>query len=133
MTIKLHRNEFVVAVVLFVVCLSAGIYGYFIKPPKLPDNPTNIVLSNNGGTVLFTHKQHFDEDGGAFECETCHHNYDPEEQPPSEMNCRVCHYNEPDVVETVCNDDATHPRCIGKQCNECHDGEECTFCHRTAP
>ena len=132
-TSRLHGKGFVVTAVLFLICLGAALYGYLIKPPALPENPVNIMLPNSGGPVLFTHKQHYDENEEAIDCELCHHNFDPEEQPPSEMNCRVCHYNDAEVAEEICIDDETHPRCIGMQCNECHDGEECSFCHRESP
>lgn len=129
----LNKKEFIVAALVFLICCGASLYGYVFRPPSLPENPLRVVMPNTGGTVLFPHKHHFDDDGGAFECEDCHHDYDPDEVPPRELHCMACHYNNQDVVETVCVDDPAHPRCIGKKCNECHEGEECSFCHRRNP
>jgi hypothetical protein len=46
------------------------------------------------------------------------------------MNCRRCHYNK--KYETVCENEETHAKCIGKKCVDCHtDGaEDCEICHK---
>jgi hypothetical protein len=118
------------------VLLAVSIYGYKIAPPHKPDKPPAVFFPANGVPVVFPHLHHSDDSGGAFECTECHHKYDPAAKDSTEMDgkngmdCRACHYNNADVVETVCADDPIHPRCIGKKCLSCHEGEECTFCHR---
>lgn len=112
------------------LCCSFFLYGYFINPPSLPKNPPEIVLHTTAGPIVFSHRHHFSDDGAAIGCSDCHHNSSGAEDESSEMNCRKCHYDDKDLAEAACSDDATHPRCVGKQCATCHDGEECSFCHR---
>jgi len=115
---------------LLLCCFSILVYGYFVKPPLKAAHPSEILLPSKAGPVLFTHTLHSRDDGAAIACTDCHHNGSGAENDSSEMKCRNCHYNDKDIVETVCADDTNHPRCIGKKCSTCHDGETCNFCHR---
>ncbi len=126
----LHRIAFVVSALLLLIALIAAFTGYALRPPQLPKNPPRVLLPTAGGPVLLPHRLHSDESGAALDCADCHHNEDADMATMSGMNCRACHYENPDIVETVCADNETHPRCIGTQCLVCHEGEDCTFCHR---
>ncbi len=118
------------ALLILAVCLIATIYGYFIKPPIKTGKPPHVLFRTNGGPVLFPHLRHSHKEGGAFECIECHHKLDEEPDSADMMRCRNCHYENADVVEAACADGGAHPRCIGRRCNTCHEGEECNFCHR---
>lgn len=118
---------------LLAVCLMIALYGYFLKPPPEKHKPPHVLFTTNGGPVLFPHLRHSHEDGGAFDCIECHHSLEEDTDSADVMRCRGCHYDDPDIVETVCADDAAHPRCIGRRCNACHEGEACIFCHRKQP
>lgn len=125
-----HFVSLRVTVIGALFCAACSIYGFLMQYPA-PDNPRNILLPSEAGAVVFYHFHHFEDEGGAFECADCHHNYDPEEaSAEEEQRCRTCHYDDPEIVAMVCSEDPTHPRCVGRKCNECHDGESCTFCHR---
>ena len=117
------------AIALLSVCCMVAFFGYCIHPPQVAHEPSHVLFPSNGGPVLFPHGHHRQESGA--ECADCHHNYDSTEQ--TVRRCRICHYNDPDIVETVCADGNNHPRCVGRKCNTCHEGEECTFCHRKQP
>jgi len=120
--------SFVILLILFAIAL----YGYVLRPPSKPANPPDVLFTSSNGPVLFPHAHHIDENGAAIECTDCHHKSSGDEKDTVEMKCRACHYSDPDIAEVVCPDDPVHPRCIGKQCMSCHDGEECVFCHRKA-
>ncbi|MBN1307015.1 MAG: cytochrome c3 family protein [Chitinispirillaceae bacterium] len=122
-----------VAMAVLSVCCAVALYGYWVHPPRAAHEPPHILFSSNGGPVLFPHGHHRQDSGAAIECAECHHTSDSGTNTAAEMQCRECHYDDPEVVEAVCADDNIHPRCIGKQCNNCHDGEACTFCHRKQP
>jgi len=125
-----HRIAFSVSGLLLLIALIAALTGYAIRPPREQKNPPRVLLPTAGGPVLLSHRLHSDESGAALDCADCHHNEDADTATMAGMNCRSCHYNNPDVVETVCADNETHPRCIGMKCLVCHEGEDCTFCHR---
>lgn len=118
---------------LFAVCVVVAFYGYFLKPPLKKRAAPHILLATAAGPVLFPHLHHSHKDGGAFDCSECHHKIGEDTATVDLMRCRSCHYDDPDVVETVCADNTQHPRCIGRRCNACHEGEECSFCHRRQP
>ena len=115
---------------LLAVCLMVTLFGYFFQPPLKKQKPPHVLFLTNGGPVLFPHQRHSHKDGGAFDCTECHHKLEEDTVTADKMRCRSCHYDNPDIVETVCADGAAHPRCIGRRCNACHEGEACTFCHR---
>ena len=125
-----HRIAFRISVLLLLIALAAAVTGYAIRPPLVQKNPPRMLFPSAGGPVLFPHRLHTEASGAALDCADCHHNEDADTATMSGMNCRACHYNNPDVVETVCADNETHPRCIGMKCLVCHEGEDCTFCHR---
>ena len=125
-----HRNELIVTAVLFTGALTGVLCGYGLIAPQPAKNPPRILMATTGGPVLFPHRHHSDTDGPQFACADCHHNEEADADSLTAMNCRACHYSNPDIVETVCADDKIHPRCIGRSCRSCHEGEECTFCHR---
>jgi hypothetical protein len=127
---SLHRIAMVVSVAVLAITLVATITGYGLLQPQLPKNPPLLLLPTAGGPVLLPHRLHIEESGAALDCADCHHNEDADTVTMAGMNCRKCHYNNPDVVEAVCADNETHPRCIGMKCLVCHEGEDCTFCHR---
>jgi hypothetical protein len=129
-SLQSHLNEFLVAVLLFTVCFLITVCGYSCYAPRQEKNPPRVLFSTNGGEVLFPHRHHSDVSGGGFDCTECHHNEESDIDSLVQMSCRECHYRNPEIVEIVCADDTTHPRCIGKKCQSCHEGEECTFCHR---
>ncbi|MBN1760359.1 MAG: cytochrome c3 family protein [Chitinispirillaceae bacterium] len=128
-----HYREFLIAGVVGGICFIVALTGFFFIPPSLDRNSPRILFSTSGGQVLFPHRHHFEENGGAFDCADCHHNEGADTVTMTGMECRACHYGNPDIVETVCADDGEHPRCIGRKCLVCHDGEDCTFCHRKTP
>lgn len=81
--------------------------------------------------MVFPHNHHQSDSGSAVACADCHHKANPAAKiDAAQMKCRTCHYSTADAMEKVCADEVMHPRCIGKHCLKCHDGEECTFCHR---
>ena len=128
-----HRVALSATGTLFLLCLLTSLAGYVFTAPRPEKNPPRVLFSTAGGNVLFSHREHFHEEGAGLGCTDCHHNEAADTATLAGMDCRSCHYGNPDVVETVCADDAAHPRCIGRQCLACHDGEECTFCHRKRP
>jgi hypothetical protein len=95
-----------------------------VKPPG------KMEFDTDGGQVVFDHLTHASDDGYDVECDTCHHGYKPENKKTFPMNCRRCHYNK--KYETVCENEETHVRCVGKNCVDCHsDGaEDCEICHK---
>jgi hypothetical protein len=125
-----HRVAFRLSALLLVIAFISAVTGYALRPPRVPKNPPRVLLPTAGGPVLFSHRLHTEESGAALDCADCHHNVDADTVTMAGMNCRACHYENPDIVETVCADNETHPRCIGTQCLVCHEGEDCTFCHR---
>ena len=125
-----HRRGFIVAGAVLFLCLLATVGDYTVYSPRPEKNPPRILLPSAGGPVLFAHRHHTDESGAGLGCADCHHNEDADTATSRALRCRTCHYENPDVVETVCADDATHPRCVGKKCLVCHEGEGCVFCHR---
>ncbi|MBN1576838.1 MAG: cytochrome c3 family protein [Chitinispirillaceae bacterium] len=129
----LHSPAMLGATTLLSACCVVAFYGYQMHPPLMAYEPPHVIFPSNGGPVLFPHGHHRQDSGAAIECIECHHKLDPEAKTAAPMKCRICHYNDPDIVETVCADDKTHPRCVGIKCNTCHDGEKCTFCHRKQP
>ncbi|UCH95765.1 MAG: hypothetical protein JSV88_02670 [Candidatus Aminicenantes bacterium] len=92
--------------------------------------PAKIEFDTDGGGVVFDHLTHASPDGYDLACDTCHHGYKPENKKSFPMNCRRCHYNT--KYETICEDEETHARCVGKNCVDCHtDGaEDCEICHK---
>lgn len=99
---------------------------HFVKP--LP--PEEVTFETDGGTVVFNHTLHATADGAELDCAECHHGYDPKKPFNISMNCRQCHYNT--KYNTICEDQETHVRCIGKNCLDCHtDGaDDCEICHK---
>lgn len=95
-----------------------------VKPPG------KMEFDTDGGRVVFDHLTHASADGYDLSCDTCHHGYKPENKKSFPMNCRRCHYNK--KYETVCENEDTHVRCVGKNCVDCHsDGaEDCEICHK---
>ena len=130
---SLHRSELLVVALTGCFTFISAVIGYAILPSSPEKNPPRVLFSTAGGRVLFSHRHHFDGKGAALDCTDCHHNEEADTATLTGMDCRSCHYGNPDVVETVCADGATHQRCIGRQCLICHDGEECAFCHRKRP
>ena len=128
-----HQRELFVAGIVAGICVIAALTGYFFAPPSLDKNAPRILFATTGGPVVFPHRLHYLESGGGLGCTDCHHNEDADTATMTGMNCRACHYGNPEVVETVCADGGEHPRCIGRNCLVCHDGEDCTFCHRKTP
>jgi hypothetical protein len=126
----MFRSGIIVATGIGALCGAIAITGFIIRPPRESKNHSHVFFETNGGPVLFPHMHHSDDNGGAIECAECHHKYDAADKSPQTMKCRACHYDDPDVKETACADSDAHPRCIGKKCNTCHEGESCTFCHR---
>lgn len=100
------------------------------KKFKGAKEPMIVIFETDGGKVVFNHKNHSSSDGYDLGCETCHHKYLPENLGGFAMNCRQCHYNT--KYSSLCENEETHTRCIGKQCVECHtEGEEnCEMCHK---
>lgn len=91
--------------------------------------PGKMEFETDGGRVFFDHSTHASPDGYDLACDTCHHGYKPENKNYP-MNCRRCHYNT--KYETICENEETHVRCVGKNCVDCHsDGaEDCEICHK---
>lgn len=106
--------------------LGIAVYGYWFVPLKKSLNPKSVIFHTKGGKVLFSHHYHYDNSGAGIECTDCHHNCDSSFKN-CEMKCRSCHYKKEYVGKCK---DKNHPRCIGKQCINCHEGESCSFCHR---
>lgn len=106
--------------------LGIAIYGYWFIPLKKHLNPNNVIFHSKGGNVLFPHHYHYDGERADIECSDCHHNCDSTFQN-CKMRCRDCHYKKNYVNKCK---DKNHPRCIGKQCIVCHEGESCSFCHQ---
>ncbi len=104
-------------------CHNADKFKKFVEP-KI------IEFTTDGGPVVFDHFKHTSPDEYGVDCETCHHDYKPENKKSSPMNCRRCHYNK--KYEPICENEDTHVRCIGKNCLDCHsDGsEDCEICHK---
>lgn len=92
--------------------------------------PGKMQFETEGGRVVFDHLTHASADGYDLACDTCHHGYKPENKKSFPMNCRRCHYNK--KYESVCGNEETHARCVGKNCVDCHtDGaEDCEICHK---
>jgi len=99
------------------------------EPSPSAPAPDKLVFETDGGRVVFDHKTHASADGYDLGCDTCHHGYKPEKKS-FPMNCRRCHYNA--KYESICENEDTHVRCIGKNCVDCHtDGaEDCEICHK---
>jgi hypothetical protein len=95
-----------------------------VKPPG------KMEFDTDGGRVVFDHLTHASADGYDVACDTCHHGYKPENKRSFPMNCRRCHYNT--KYKSVCENENTHVRCVGKNCVDCHtDGaEDCEICHK---
>jgi hypothetical protein len=95
-----------------------------VKPPG------KMEFDTDGGRVVFDHLTHASADGYDLSCDTCHHGYKPENKKSFPMNCRRCHYNT--KYKSVCENEDTHVRCVGKNCVDCHtDGaEDCEICHK---
>ncbi len=100
------------------------------KKFKGAKEPEIVIFETENGKVVFNHKDHASEENYDLGCETCHHNYLPENVSIYSMNCRQCHYNS--SYSSVCKNAEVHTRCIGKKCTECHtEGEEnCEICHK---
>lgn len=93
------------------------------------EQPQKVEFKADAGLVVFDHFSHSSADGYDLECKTCHHGFKPESKN-FPMNCRRCHYNK--KYESLCKNEETHIRCIGKNCVDCHeDGkEDCAICHK---
>jgi|GEM_PF-1053166 len=101
----------------------------FIKKSE----PQKVEFNTDGGLVIFDHAAHASSDGYDVACDTCHHGYNgdkPDTKNSFPMSCRRCHYNK--KYESICENEDTHVRCIGKNCVDCHtDGsEDCEICHK---
>lgn len=118
------------ALIIF-ACFGLMVCGYVTFPIKTDEKPKELLLRNTAGPIVFPHARHSADDGAAVECVDCHHKYTGTKHDTLNMKCRACHYSNTEAVQKVCADDDAHPRCVGMKCNICHEGEECTFCHRT--
>jgi len=130
-TSSTFRVDAAAATGLLVTAFAVTLCGYFFFPLHKSADPSGILLDSKGGAVIFAHRLHAGDEGAAIGCSDCHHNYiAADSSSPRQMNCRDCHYRDPEIAKAACADDETHPRCIGKQCVTCHEGESCNFCHR---
>ncbi|MBD3237945.1 MAG: hypothetical protein GF330_14700 [Candidatus Eisenbacteria bacterium] len=115
--------------ILFVVCAVVGLVGFALS--QRSDAPDRIWFDAAGGDVIFDHTYH----AALAECSACHHNMeDASEAESAEMSCRRCHYHG-EAREVPCED--PHPRCVGANCTDCHDGlgaamSQCDACHLRA-
>jgi hypothetical protein len=111
---------------LIVILIIIVIWGFAFEKKK---EPIRVAFNTKGGAVIFSHQYHTSLKNS--QCQDCHHNYDPDDKEPVEMNCRNCHY-EKELLE-ICEDENIHKRCIGKNCTDCHvnGSVDCTFCHNT--
>lgn len=114
-------------------CHSEGsvncVFCHNAEPFASAPPPGKMEFETDGGRVAFDHKTHASADGYDLGCDTCHHGYKPEKKS-FPMNCRRCHYNT--KYKSICENEDTHVRCIGKNCVDCHtDGaEDCEICHK---
>lgn len=71
------------------------------RPPKGPGALDLLLLSERSeenGAVRFRHRDHYGpvaEGGSGIDCETCHHDYEGEDEPPP-GSCRTCHSSHDD-------------------------------------
>jgi hypothetical protein len=109
-----------------VACLAIiAILGYALEAKK---EPVRVAFDTKGGGVIFNHQLHVNLKD--VKCQECHHNYEPgAEKTGQEMNCRNCHFSK--EFQGMCDDEAIHKQCIGKNCIDCHTAGsvECDFCH----
>lgn len=105
--------------VLVAVFVVIAILGYAFEQKE---EPVRVAFDTKGGGVIFNHEVHVALKNTL--CDECHHNFDKTGTNRS-ANCRECHFKE------VCDDEAIHKKCIGRDCTRCHvkESARCDFCH----
>ena len=90
--------------------------------------PKLIKMETDNGRVDFDHELHKKEAG----CADCHHEFKGGKEMMGmerEKNCRACHYKMDDKIKPFKGDE-NHERYIGGNCMNCHDSEDCGYCHK---
>ena len=118
------RTKNTVITVITVIMAYVGFVGYAFEKPG---DMIRLVFKTKGGPVVMDHRFHADEEEG-HECGECHHTYDPDD-PESELTCRKCHFDDPDIAQEACAEAPVHKRCVGKKCVDCHGADDCGYCH----
>ncbi len=85
----------------------------YLTPATARDNPTRVILDNNGGRVIFAHAVHASEYG--YECTDCHHDDTDQKRP---LACSACHPAAHDQEYRI-----GHQRSFSTEtaCLRCHD------------
>ncbi|MFH1242396.1 MAG: cytochrome c3 family protein [Pseudomonadota bacterium] len=105
-------------------------FAYRKSGRTMPPLPDTVKFNTDGGLVTFNHKVHMGEDVGE-PCLACHHEFKGGEAMKGmsmEKNCRACHYKLADKIPE--GKDDNHVRYIGMNCARCHDGKDCSLCHK---
>lgn len=128
-------------VVLAVLALAVGIYGYLGATPTAQSG--RVYLTNNGGPVLFTHAAHAEQADGCIDChhdlavdlvascDDCHDEGEMDAdmlehadlQSIEDHSCDGCHEIAPDEDAAgcrECHETAEIAHIYHQQCNGCH-------------
>ncbi len=117
------RKEIVFGTVILILVILA-LWGFVFEKQR---EPLRVAFDTKGGGVVFDHLYHTSLKD--MTCQECHHNYKSGDQDSDQMNCRDCHYRKDHIG--MCEDEAIHKKCIGKNCLDCHiqGSVGCEFCH----
>lgn len=117
------RKEIVFGAVILILVILA-LWGFVFEKQR---EPLRVAFDTKGGGVVFDHLYHTSLKD--MTCQECHHNYKSGDQDSDQMNCRDCHYRKDHIG--MCEDEAIHKKCIGKNCLDCHvqGSVGCEFCH----
>ncbi len=120
-----------------VLTFVAGVAGYAAFPAPKPKEPVRIFMTGSGGSVLFSHKDHYSlKSYGPAACEECHHTQNMD--PRTAVSCNECHdAGNPAYSRDKFNHKA-HAGQYVSACADCHkalypagsEPRDCRGCHK---
>ena len=126
-----------IAFALLIGSLVAGIAALAAFPAPKPGTPVRLFMKSNGGTVLFSHKDHAAlKSYGPATCDQCHHTGSLDTRTAS--SCADCHDADDPAYAKDLFVHKAHITDYGQTCDGCHQnampkGREirgCRGCHK---